>query len=552
MEDVHAQAKELSQGDTSSPLDHYIMTVKTHVEAVLSSAELAEQDQGAYVSGKEMFPAYIGDGPDSAISINEEPLRKTLQEALANKMADSDSNSKSDDDAARMNLPRHGTYLDIDGDGDDGSSMIESISVNEIIETISPPPLDETTAVDELLDSLSALPTRAPTPPPKDSKRLDGSRKSMVSPFLDLDAPEQVPNSYGIFTEISSNTRKQSSGTGGKLDRIFGSQRRKPGPGLRLNLRPSDDFGGYMPGRESPPRPGTQSTAGSSENAPAEFQPSTPVIKASLVRRSSNRLSVSLKKLPLWSPNDLEETSQNPEFATVFGVSLQRSMAVAKGTSKTHHGDNGGSSRRDFPLCMQKSCFFIKQEGVEAPHIFADSGDAHRVRRLKDAFTRAPTYGNDVNWAHYTVYDAADLVLLFLAQLPKALISESIAKRWVGLARQSTLSGAVGNRADQCIDFWEEALSALRGPQRSLFKLLLNLWADIADASDRNDMTAERLAAAIIKPLMHIHPERYDTDFVLALAYLIRKRGEYIDIMKSDKKISEVARISRIHRIQGF
>ncbi|KAH7031383.1 uncharacterized protein B0I36DRAFT_349463 [Microdochium trichocladiopsis] len=552
MEDVYAQTKELETDGAPSPLHHYIMTVKAHVEAVLSSADLAEADEGAFVSGKELFPAYIGDGPDSAISINEEPLRKTLQEALANKSADAEARSHSDDDLGRRNGPKYGTYLDVDGDGDDGSSMIESVSVNEIIETITPRPRDDMAGFIEAQGSLSTPSSRPPTPPPKDVKRLEAARNNMVSPFLELDRhPEPVVSNYGVFTEITSNTRKQSSGTGGKLDRIFGSQRRKPK--LRLNLMPGDDLR-YVPGSQLSPRPGTQSTqsGSSSENMSVEFRPSTPVIKASLVRRSSKRLSVSLKKLPLWSPTDLEETAEGTEFATVFGVSLQRSMAVAKGTSKTHHGDNGGSSRRDFPLCMQKSCFFIKQEGIGAPNLFADAGDGHRVRRLKDAFARPPTYGNDVNWSHYTVYDAADLILLFLSQLPKPLVSESIAKRWVVLARQSTLSGALSNRLEQCIDFWEEALSSLRGPHRSLFKLLLNLWADIADASEVNDMTAERLAAAVIKPLMHIHPEKYDTDFILALAYLIRKRGEYIEIMKSDKKTSEIARITRISRIQGF
>ncbi|KXJ86169.1 hypothetical protein Micbo1qcDRAFT_237103 [Microdochium bolleyi] len=550
MEDVYAQAKALNPGDhPTSPLHHYIMTVKACLESVLTSAELAEEHKGAHLSGNELFPAYLGDSPDSAISIDkEEPLRKTLQDALATKEA---RDSRSDDDLDRSAEPAKGTYLDVSSLCDDGSSMIESVSIKEIIEAISPPPQEEAADYDELLDSLGALPSRPPTPPPKDIKRLEAARDSMVSPFVEPHQPEPVVNNYGVFTEITSNTRKQSSGTGAKLDRFFGSQRRKPR--LQLNLKPSEDFRD-IPESDTSPRPGTQSTtsAVSTTNTSPDFRPSTPVIKASLVRRSSKRLSVSLKRLPLWSPTELEETTASNEASTVFGVSLQKSMSVAKGTSKTHHGENGGSSRRDFPLCMQKCCFFIKQEGIQAPHLFADPGDAYRVRKLKDTFAKGPNYGNDIHWEFYTVYDAADLILLFLAQLPKPLVSESIAKRWVVLSRQSNQSGNLGNRLEQCIDFWEEALSSLRGPHRSLLKLLLNLWADIAGASEWNDMTAERLAASVIKPLMHIHPEKYDTDFVLALAYLIRKRGEYIDIMGSSKKNSELARVTRLSRVQGW
>ncbi|OTB12655.1 hypothetical protein K445DRAFT_43416, partial [Daldinia sp. EC12] len=260
-------------------------------------------------------------------------------------------------------------------------------------------------------------------------------------------------------------------------------------------------------------RPQTRSTT---STGTTDIHPATPIIQASLVRRGSRRLSVSFKKLPMWNSEQIMAEPEDTAPNAVFGVSLQKSMQVAKGTAKTHHSGHGGSSRREFPLCMQKCCFFLKNEGVEAPDIFAEPGDSYRVQKLKDIFSSGPTYGEDVNWTNFGVYDAADLILLFLSQLPKPLISESIAKQWIALSRQAMLSGSHATRLDRCIDFWEEALGGLRGPSRTLFKLLLNLWADVAEAEERNNMTAERLAGVLIKPLMHITSTKYETDFMLS------------------------------------
>jgi hypothetical protein len=114
-----------------------------------------------------------------------------------------------------------------------------------------------------------------------------------------------------------------------------------------------------------------------------------------------------------------------------------------------------------------------------------------------------------------------------------------VARRWISLSRQATVTG--GSRLDQCIDFWEEALSGVRGPARNLLKLLLNLWGDVAEAADRNDMTAERLAGMVLQPLMHSPTRTYTTDYMLGLAFLIRKRSEYLALMQGNKGKAKAA-----------
>ncbi|TRX87834.1 hypothetical protein FHL15_011274 [Xylaria flabelliformis] len=443
--------------------EHEVETqIKQHVKESKKAIE-----PGAFIGEKQMFGAYMGDAPDSAIDVDAE---------------------------SHYSLPIGREEDRID---------------------------EEVFSTEQTMGQSMETPSRAPTPPPKDAKRLEMARRKMTSPFeMEPDSPT---NPYGVVTEITSDGHKFA-------------------PSIASHK--SKGFGRFLaPFKSSVPeiRPQTQSS-GSSAGAPPDIRPTTPIIQASLVRRGSRRLSVSIKKLPLWNIEKSEEVA-GPESKAVFGVSLQKSMQVAKGVSKTHHGDDGGSSRRDFPLCMQKCCFFIKNEGVTAPEIFSEPGDIFRVAKLKEIFSVGPTYGQDVNFTNYTVYDAADLIMLYLSQLPRPLIPESLAKRWISLSRQATLSGSHATRLDQCIDFWEEALSGLRGPSRSLFKLLLNLWADVAMAEEQNDMTAERLADAVLKPLIHVSSGQYRTDYMLSLAFLIRKRAEYTQLLKDNQ--SAVKRVSR-------
>jgi hypothetical protein len=476
----------LSLHDYMGYLKHYAEAIIRYKETEHEADSRAQQktkqpkletESGAYIGENQMFGAYLGDAPDSAIDVDVKP-----------------------------------------------SYTLSTGRVEDQIE-------EEESPVDEMLDTIiEDVPSRAPTPPPRDVKRLEAARKKIATPFEDK--PDSPTNSYGVVTEITSVGRTFAPS-------IASSKRR----GLGRFFSPFKSSASELTPPISEVRPTTQSTNSSTSTA-ADDRPITPIIQASLVRRGSRRLSVSIKKMPLWNTTQLEEVEEVDSKA-VFGVSLQRSMQIAKGASKTHHSGNGGSSRREFPLCMQKCCFFLKNEGVTAPDIFAEPGDIFQVSKLKEIFSKGPTYGDDVQWASYTVYDAADLVMLYLSQLPRPLISESLAKRWVSLSRQAMVSGSHATRLDQCIDFWEEALSGLRGPSRSLFKLLLNLWADVAAVEEQNDMTAERLAGVLLKPLMHVVSSQHKTDYMLALAFLIRKRMEYTGLLtenqSAEKRISRAA-----------
>lgn len=297
-----------------------------------------------------------------------------------------------------------------------------------------------------------------------------------------------------------------------------------------------------------------ETTSSSSRGLP---RPSTAVTSSNgggaSIRSNSSRISSMFRRVSLWRPRTGDSSiaarvvEEDTEPDDIFGVSLKKTLQMAATTVKTHHDGSKASSRRQFPRCVLTCVNFIRdQHGVRAPNIFGGdmgmplSGSGGpgmlRVAALKEKFSTAPLYGEGLDWTGHDVYDAAELLVLFLQQLPKPLITETVAKRWIVMSKQATLPGSMGLRLDACIDFWDEALLGVRGAARDLFKLLLNLWGDIADAADANDMTAERLAARLLNPLMHLPAGKYTTDYMLGLAFLIRKRSEYSAVLRGGRK----------------
>lgn len=293
-------------------------------------------------------------------------------------------------------------------------------------------------------------------------------------------------------------------------------------PTPSISSLPREGLNGYRP----------NSGATMSNNSLVMSPPMSPVSSG---RRSSSRLGSAFSRLGLGRSSPKSPAASSiPEMESptndVFGVPLAASMRVAKGVAAAKHEDGGSRSARDYPLCVLRCVYYIRDMGIEIPHVFGQDGDVFRVGYLKDIFESPATgYGKQLDWRDFTVYDAADLILLYLSELPKALIPDSLAKRWVKLSKQATVSsGGLALRLDQGIDFWEESLMGLKGPERALFKLLLTLWGDVAEFSGENQMTAERLAERVMKPLLHtIKGEKGETDLLLGLAFMIRKRSEY-------------------------
>ncbi|KAK3495757.1 hypothetical protein B0T13DRAFT_473250 [Neurospora crassa] len=427
---------------------------------------------------------------------------------------------------------------------------------------------------DEMLDELREMPIRPPTPPLRSPRRSSSSGASVTrseyNPGIS-DSCTSNPYLDGTFLDVEPRNQNPHHRTQSESAAV--SPRTVPVshfPQMSGGLSPVRTYGQDRDSLFENPRPVVPVPRPTTSTSNLTNSP-----KPTMLRRSSSRISSALKgfsfsrqrshstastssaksstpslslafglsSTPFATPFTMampptpptptskspapQPVSNKPPSGAVFGVSLADSMSVAKGLAGTRH-DSGGSSTRDYPLCILRCVYFIQDHGLRAPHIFAREGDPNRLQRLKTIFSSPENgYGKFMDWNQFTVYEAADLILLFLSELPQPLVPESVAKRWISMSRQATMSGSSATRLDKGIDFWEEALQGIKGPHRSLFKLLLNLWGDVAGNVNWNEMTAERLAEKIMRPLMHLPQKRYSTDYTLGLAFVMRKRSEY-------------------------
>lgn len=186
-------------------------------------------------------------------------------------------------------------------------------------------------------------------------------------------------------------------------------------------------------------------------------------------------------------------------------------------------------------------------------------------------FNTGPSYGDEFDFNSlgpegdpYTPYDAARLILIYLRELPKPVVSQSVLKSWIMLARQEgAIEPAASKLEDMGFDFWTEALNRLSLHNRNLVKHLLDLFAEmllrsratanmLAEAQAAHgkrkgvlggqgqqgqgqgvvhEVDARRLASELSSSMFHTDNmnlgKKTAAHPTLALAFLIKKRGDY-------------------------
>ncbi len=127
------------------------------------------------------------------------------------------------------------------------------------------------------------------------------------------------------------------------------------------------------------------------------------------------------------------------------------------------------------------------------------------------------------------------------------MISASVVKSWILLARQEGAIEPPCPRVETGLDFWTEALNRLSTANRNLTKHLLTLFAEVllAATGTITEVDARQFASAVSRSMFHQdmdgstlgsdrksrevkkNPPRRNVQPTLALAFLIKKRGEY-------------------------
>ena len=163
--------------------------------------------------------------------------------------------------------------------------------------------------------------------------------------------------------------------------------------------------------------------------------------------------------------------------------------------------------------------------------IFRLSGSEKRIKELKTIFDSPDRYGKGLDWAGYTVHDAANVLRRYLNQLPEPIVPLDLYGRFREPLRGHTMQ-AVGDTEGPQLDdkfdiqsaivTYQQLITELPPLNRQLLLYILDLLAVFASKSDENRMNSQNLAA-IFQPGLLSHPshDMAPVEYRLSQAVLI-------------------------------
>jgi hypothetical protein len=146
--------------------------------------------------------------------------------------------------------------------------------------------------------------------------------------------------------------------------------------------------------------------------------------------------------------------------------------------------------------------------------IFRLSGSEKRIKELKTIFDSPERYGKGLDWAGYTVHDAANVLRRYLNLLPEPIVPLDLYDRFREPLRGHTMQAVGDNEGPQlpdsfnvshAITTYQQLITELPPLNRQLLLYILDLLAVFASKSDENRMNSQNLAA-IFQPGMLSHP----------------------------------------------
>lgn len=204
------------------------------------------------------------------------------------------------------------------------------------------------------------------------------------------------------------------------------------------------------------------------------------------------------------------------------------------------------------PRDVANSCQATNVEGI-----FRLSGSEKRIKELRAIFDSPERYGKGLDWAGYTVHDAANVLRRYLNLLPEPIVPLNLYERFRDPLRGHTKQAVGDNEGPQleegfdvakAIVTYQQLITELPPLNRQLLLYILDLLAVFASKSDENRMNSQNLAA-IFQPGMLSHPShdmapaeyRLSQDVIIFLIenqdhFLIGMRGTAAD----EKTVQEV------------
>ncbi|KAF4632704.1 hypothetical protein G7Y89_g5416 [Cudoniella acicularis] len=225
----------------------------------------------------------------------------------------------------------------------------------------------------------------------------------------------------------------------------------------------------------------------------------------------------------------------------IFGVPLRQSIAYANVAISLVDSDGKSYIYGYVPIVVAKCGVYLKEKATNVEGIFRLSGSEKRIKELKTIFDSPDRYGKGLDWAGYTVHDAANVLRRYLNQLPEPIVPLDLYDRFRQPLRGHTMQ-AVGDTEgpqlpdtfdiDQAIMTYQTLITELPPLNRQLLLYILDLLAVFASKADENRMNSQNLAA-IFQPGMLSHPahDMAPTEYRLSqdvLIFLIENQDHFL------------------------
>ncbi|CZT02434.1 related to Rho GTPase activating protein [Rhynchosporium graminicola] len=203
-----------------------------------------------------------------------------------------------------------------------------------------------------------------------------------------------------------------------------------------------------------------------------------------------------------------------PPSTGIFGVPLRQSITYANVAISLVDAEGRSYIYGYVPIVVAKCGVYLKEKATNVEGIFRLSGSEKRIKELRTIFDSPDRYGKGLDWAGYTVHDAANVLRRYLNQLPEPIVPldlydrfrqplKGFTKQAVGDADGPQLSEDFN--VEKAIVTYQHLITELPPLNRQLLLYILDLLAVFASKSDENRMTSANLSA-IFQPGMLSHP----------------------------------------------
>ncbi|CAG8982104.1 hypothetical protein HYALB_00003196 [Hymenoscyphus albidus] len=233
--------------------------------------------------------------------------------------------------------------------------------------------------------------------------------------------------------------------------------------------------------------------------------------------RRVSGLMATLKKSNMWA-SKARKINANSGLETqspgIFGVPLRQSITYANVAISLVDAEGKSYIYGYVPIVVAKCGVYLKEKATNVEGIFRLSGSEKRIKELKTIFDSPERYGKGLDWAGYTVHDAANVLRRYLNLLPEPIVPLDLYDRFRAPLRGHTMQ-AVGDTEGpqlsdgfdigQAITIYQQLITELPPLNRQLLLYILDLLAVFASKSDENRMNSQNLAA-IFQPGMLSHP----------------------------------------------